>query len=74
MSVIPILREFENNKKINKIILTTSTTSSAKIFERLNFKKTFHKYFPLDTYYLTLKFIKYWQPATSNFCRLRNMA
>ena len=67
MSVIPILREFENNKKINKIILTTSTTSSAKIFERLNFKKTFHKYFPLDTYYLTLKFIKYWQPQIAIF-------
>jgi 3-deoxy-D-manno-octulosonic-acid transferase len=67
MSVIPILKKLENHKKVNKIILTTSTTSSAKIFEKLNFKKTFHKYFPLDTNYLTKKFIKYWQPQLAIF-------
>jgi len=67
MSVIPILKKLENHRKVNKIILTTSTTSSAKIFEKLNFKKTFHKYFPLDTNYLTKKFIKYWQPQLAIF-------
>jgi len=67
MSIIPILKKLENHRKVNKIILTTSTTSSAKIFEKLNFKKTFHKYFPLDTNYLTKKFIKYWQPQLAIF-------
>ena len=67
MSVIPILKKLESHRKVNKIILTTSTTSSAKIFEKLNFKKTFHKYFPLDTNYLTKKFIKYWQPQLAIF-------
>ena len=67
MSIIPILKKFENVKKINKIILTTSTTSSAKIFSKLTFKKTFHKYFPLDTNYLTKKFIKCWKPKLAIF-------
>jgi 3-deoxy-D-manno-octulosonic-acid transferase len=67
MSIIPILKKFENDKKINKIILTTSTTSSSKIFSKLTFKKTFHKYFPLDTNYLTKKFIKCWKPQLAIF-------
>ena len=67
MSIIPILKKFDNNTKINKIILTTSTTSSAKIFTKLKFKKTFHKYFPLDTNYFSKKFINYWQPQLAIF-------
>ena len=67
MSVIPILKKFENDKKINKVILTTSTTSSAKIFAKLNFKKIFHKYFPLDGNYVTERFIKFWRPQLAIF-------
>ena len=61
MSIIPIIKKLENNKKVNKILLTTSTTSSAKIFAKFKFKKTTHRYYPLDTNYITKKFIKYWQ-------------
>ncbi len=67
MSVIPILKKLEKNKKIKKIILTTSTTSSAKIFSKLKFKKTFHKYFPLDSNYHTKRFIKHWKPQIAVF-------
>ena len=49
MSIIPLIKRFENDKKIKKILLTTTTTSSANIFKKLNFKKTIHKFFPLDT-------------------------
>ena len=67
MSVVPIIRKLEKNKKIKNIILTTSTTSSAKIFKKLRLKKTSHVYFPLDNNYLVKKFIKYWQPELSIF-------
>ena len=53
MSIIPIIYKLEKNKKVKKIILTTSTTSSAKIFKKQKFKKTIHKFFPLDTNFLT---------------------
>jgi len=67
MSVIPIINKLENDKKIKSIIVTTTTNSSAKIFSKLRFKKTFHVYFPLDNNFLTKRFINYWQPKTAIF-------
>ena len=67
MSIVQIIRKLEKNKKINNIILTTSTTSSAKIFKKLRLKKTSHVYFPLDNNYIVKKFIKYWQPELAIF-------
>ncbi|MDC1155951.1 glycosyltransferase N-terminal domain-containing protein [Candidatus Pelagibacter sp.] len=67
MSVIPIIKKLEKNKKIKSIIVTTATTSSAKIFTKLKFKKTFHVYFPLDNNFLTKRFIRYWQPELAIF-------
>jgi len=67
MSIVPVIRRLEKNKKIKNIILTTSTTSSAKIFKKLRLKKTSHVYFPLDNNYLVKKFINYWQPELSIF-------
>ena len=67
MSVIPIIKKLEKNKKIKSIIVTTITTRSAKIFKKIRFKKTFHVYFPLDNNFLTKRFINYWQPQTAIF-------
>ena len=49
----PLLRKFENDKEIKKIILTTTTTSSANIFKKLRLKKTIHKFFPIDSNYFS---------------------
>ena len=67
MSIIPVLKILEKNKKIDQIIVTTSTISSAKIFEKQKFKKIVHKYFPLDTNFLNKRFIKYWKPQAAFF-------
>ena len=67
LSIIPIIKELEKNKKINKILLSSSTTSSALIFSKYKFKKTTHIYFPIDTNYLTNKFINYWNPKVAIF-------
>ena len=67
LSIIPIINELEKNKKIKKIILTSSTTSSAFIFSNYKFKKTTHVYFPVDTNYLSNKFIKFWKPQIAIF-------
>ena len=66
-SIIPVLEKLEKNNKIKQIIVTSSTTSSAKIFEKQKFKKTIHKYFPLDTNYLNNKFINNWKIKTAFF-------
>ena len=67
MSIIPIIQKLEKNKKIKNILLSTSTTSSAKIFKNLRLKKTSHVYFPLDNNYIVKKFIRYWQPELAIF-------
>ena len=67
MSIVPVIRKLEKNKKIKNILLSTSTTSSAKIFKKLKLKKTTHVYFPLDNHYIVNKFIKYWSPELAIF-------
>ncbi len=67
MSIIPILKKLEKHKKIKQIIVTSSTAGSAKIFKNQKFKKTKHRYYPLDTNYLNLKFINFWKPQVAFF-------
>ncbi len=66
-SIIPIVKSLEKNKKIDKILLTSSTTSSASVIKKYKFKKTIHVFFPIDTNYLTSKFIRYWKPQIALF-------
>jgi len=67
MSIIPVVKRLEKNKKVKKIIITSSTISSSKIFKKQKFKKTIHKFFPLDTNYFTKKFINIWKPEVAIF-------
>ena len=67
MSIVPLIKKLEKNKKIKNILVSTSTTSSAKIFKKLRLKKTTHIYFPLDNNYIVKRFIKYWQPKIAIF-------
>jgi len=67
MSIIPVLKILEKDRKIDQIIVTTTTISSAKIFEKQKFKNIVHKYFPIDTNFLNKKFIKYWKPQAAFF-------
>ena len=67
LSVIPIIKIFDKDKKIKKILLTSSTKSSAQIIKNFRFKKTLHKYYPLDENYITKRFIKFWKPKTAIF-------
>ena len=67
MSIVPIIRKLESNKKIKNILVSTSTNSSAKIFKKLKLKKTSHVYYPLDNNYIVKRFIKYWNPEIAIF-------
>ena len=67
MSILPIIDKLERNRKIKQILVTTTTISSAKIFQKKKFKKTHHKYYPLDTNFLTNKFIRVWKPQIAIF-------
>ena len=73
LSIIPIVKKFEKDKRIKRILITSSTTSSSQIFLKFKFKKTIHQFYPFDLNILTKYFISYWRPKLAIFLT-RNMA
>ena len=67
LSIVPVIKKLEKEKKIKKILITSSTTSSSLVFSKFKFKKTIHQFFPIDINYFTNKFIKHWQPKLAIF-------
>jgi len=67
MSIIPLIYELEKNSSIKMILVTTSTLSSSKIFNKFKFKKTIHQFYPIDFYIINLKFLNYWKPSVAIF-------
>ena len=67
LSSIPLLEKFENNKKIAQILITSNTLSSSKIIKNLRLKKVVHQFFPIDTNFISKKFINYWKPSKAIF-------
>ena len=67
LSVIPIIKIYEKKKSINQILITSSTLSSSKVFEKYNFKKTIHQFYPIDHFIFVNKFLKFWKPDAALF-------
>ena len=67
LSIVPLVQEFEKIKKIKQILVTTSTLSSSKIFQKFTFKKTLHQFYPLDNIHIVNKFLNYWKPSSVIF-------
>ena len=62
-SIVPLLEKLEKNKKIKQILITSNTLSSSKIIKKFNLKKVTHQFFPIDTNFLSEKFLKFWKPS-----------
>ena len=62
LSVIPLIKELEKRKKVSQILLTSSTLTSANLFEKFNFSKTVHQFFPIDNNFFVKRFLNYWKP------------
>ena len=67
LSIIPIIEQYEKKKTIDQILLTSSTLSSSRVFNKLKFKKTIHQFYPIDHSFFTSKFINYWKPDLAFF-------
>ena len=66
-SIVPLLEKLEKSKKIDKILITSNTLSSSKIISKVKLKKVIHQFFPIDTNFLTEKFINHWKPSVALF-------
>ena len=67
LSIVPLVTELEKIKNIKQILVTTSTLSSSKIFEKFRFKKTIHQFYPLDNVHIVNNFLDYWRPSSVIF-------
>ncbi|MBD1166236.1 3-deoxy-D-manno-octulosonic acid transferase [Pelagibacterales bacterium SAG-MED07] len=66
-SIVPLIEKFEKKNDITQILVTSNTLSSSKIISKYNFKKVVHQFFPIDTNYLSKKFLDHWKPSVSIF-------
>ena len=67
LSIIPIIKRLEMDKKIEQILITSSTTSSSYILSKYKFKKAVHQFYPFDLNFLTKHFINHWKPKLAIF-------
>ena len=69
MSILPLIENCTEEKKIDKILLTSITLSSGKILEKKFSQNTkvIHQFLPLDIPVLTKKFLEHWKPNLSIF-------
>jgi 3-deoxy-D-manno-octulosonic-acid transferase len=67
LSIIPIIYNYEKNKSVDKILITSSTLSSSKILKSFAFKKTIHQFYPIDHIIFTKRFLNYWKPSVAIF-------
>ena len=67
LSIIPLIENYEKDKSINQILVTSSTLSSSKVLKKFKFKKTIHQFYPIDHFFLTEKFLNYWKPNLAIF-------
>ena len=67
LSVVPVIKKYENDKSISKILITSSTLSSSKVLEKIKFKKTIHQFYPIDHVFFSKKFLSHWKPDVAIF-------
>ena len=67
LSVLPVIKELEKNKKIKQILVTTGTTTSAKIMKNKLKGKAFHQFIPIDIPIFVERFLDHWKPSLSIF-------
>ena len=67
LSIIPLVNYYENQKKVDQILITSSTVSSSKVIRKFKFKKTIHQFLPVDHFFFVNKFLDYWKPNLAIF-------
>ena len=62
LSILPLIEKIKSdNPKIN-ILVTSTTRTSAEVFENDSKHPVIHQMAPHDTFFISKRFIKYWQP------------
>ena len=67
LSIVPLIEKLEKQKDIKQILVTSSTLSSSAVLKKIKLKKTIHQFFPIDTDFLSQKFLDHWKPSLAIF-------
>jgi len=67
LSIVPLIEKLEKQKDIKQILVTSSTLSSSTVLKKIKLKKTVHQFFPIDTSFLSKKFLDHWKPSLAIF-------
>ena len=67
LSIVPLIKNYEKNKSIAQILVTSSTLSSSKVLQKFKFKKTIHQFYPIDNPLIINKFLDHWKPSSVFF-------
>jgi 3-deoxy-D-manno-octulosonic-acid transferase len=62
ISVLPMINKLVALKKKTNFLITTGTTSSAKLIASRLPERTFHQYVPIDQIASVQRFLNHWQP------------
>ena len=62
LSILPLIQRITDYNPDLKILLTTGTTSSAKVVETRLPANAFHQYTPIDSILAVRRFLKNWKP------------
>lgn len=63
LSVLPLIERLTTQFPAVKILLTTGTTTSARLMEARLPANAFHQYVPVDSILAVKRFLKYWRPS-----------
>ncbi|MDA0782270.1 MAG: 3-deoxy-D-manno-octulosonic acid transferase [Rickettsiales bacterium] len=62
LSVLPIIKKLSDSNEDTNFLLTTGTTTSAKLIESRLPDKAFHQFVPVDMPLAVRRFLKHWKP------------
>lgn len=67
LAILPFLKAAAEKWPQVRFLVTTVTLTAANIFARQNLSNAIHQFAPIDSYCITQKFFKYWQPDLAIF-------
>ena len=62
LSVIPLIEKLLKEDHQVNILITSTTMTSAQIFEKKPFCRVIHQMAPHDTFFVSKRFLTYWKP------------
>lgn len=65
--IISLIKLYHKKFPADNFLITTTTVTSAEVFEKAKMPNSIHQYLPIDVPFIVEKFFKHWRPNLSIF-------